>query len=61
MKLELDHAPLQAFLLGQVFGELGGRLAVDSKLELVARYHNVDGIPTVLADIILGHRSLELS
>ena len=60
MQLKLDHATLEAFLLGQVLGELGGRLAVDRELERVALDHHVDGIPVVLIDGVLGHSPLDL-
>ena len=60
VQLKLNHAPLEAFVLGQMFGELGGKLAVDGKLELVALNQHMNLVPSILVDVILGHGSLYL-
>ena len=45
VELELDHAALEAFRLGEVFGEFAGKFAVNVELEVVALGYDVHLVP----------------
>lgn len=51
MELELQHAPFQTHVVGQVLGELGSKSIVDVEHELISASDDVHFIPLPAADV----------